>query len=247
MDRGFDRFFGFLEGACNYFTGNGHFILDREKFDVPDDFYTTSYIMNYSLEFIEEAKEALSKVDFRDKDAVNRSLFLKAVIICYKSVIDFIRRYEKLAQELDLKEKNLDRKEELEKISNCCNWIAENPPRTFFEALQMTWFVHLLRWIESNGHSVTIGRLDQFLYPYYEKDTKEASSTTLSSRVLPFQYLIISFNSIFTPSLTTNLSKGLFSNSFNSLSIKVTPNSGYIGTALGLLAKLPTRSSLGWI
>jgi len=58
MDRGFDRFFGFLEGACNYFTGNGYFILDREKFDVPDDFYTTSYIMNYSLEFIEEAKEA---------------------------------------------------------------------------------------------------------------------------------------------------------------------------------------------
>jgi len=122
---------------------------------------------------INKAKEALSKVDFRDKDAVNKSLFLKAIIICYKAVIDFIRRYEKLAQKLALKEKSPDRKKELEKISNTCSWIAENPPRTFFEALQLTWFTHLLLWIDSNAHSQAIGRLDQFLYPYYEKDTKE--------------------------------------------------------------------------
>jgi len=58
MDRGFDRYFGFLEGACSYFTGNSNFVLNRDKFDTPDDFYTTNYIMNYSLEFIEEAKNA---------------------------------------------------------------------------------------------------------------------------------------------------------------------------------------------
>ncbi|MCD6318332.1 formate C-acetyltransferase/glycerol dehydratase family glycyl radical enzyme [Candidatus Aerophobetes bacterium] len=126
---------------------------------------------------IKEAKEALSKIDFRDKDAVNKSLFLKAVIICYEAVIDFIKRYEKLAQQLAPKEKNPDRKKELEEISNACSWIAENPPRTFFEALQLTWFTHLLRWVESNGHSVTIGRLDQYLYPYYEKDIKEGRIT----------------------------------------------------------------------
>lgn len=57
MDRGFDHFFGFLEGACDYFTGSSYFILDREKYDVPEDFYTTNYIMNYSLEFIAESKE----------------------------------------------------------------------------------------------------------------------------------------------------------------------------------------------
>jgi len=122
---------------------------------------------------IKEAKEALSKIDFRDKDAVNKSLFLKAVIICFEAVIDFVKRYAELAQELALKEKNIDRKKELEKISNACGWIAENPARTFFEALQVTWFVHLLLWIESNGHAQAIGRLDQYLYPYYKKDIKE--------------------------------------------------------------------------
>jgi len=126
---------------------------------------------------IKEAKEALSKIDFRDRDAVNKSLFLKAVIICYEAVIDFVKRYAKLAQELALREKNPDRKKELAEISNACGWIAENSPRTFFEALQMTWFTHLLRWVESNGHSVTIGRLDQYLYPYYEKDIKEKRMT----------------------------------------------------------------------
>jgi len=126
---------------------------------------------------LKEAKEALSKIDFRDRDAVNKSLFLKAVIICYEAVIDFIKRYEKLARELALQEKNPDRKKELEKISKACGWITENPPRTFFEALQMTWFTHLLFWVESNGHSVTIGRLDQYLYPYYEKDIKEERIT----------------------------------------------------------------------
>lgn len=122
---------------------------------------------------LKEAEEALSKIDFRDKDAVNRSLFLKAVIICYKAVIGFIRRYEKFAQELALKEKDLDGKKELEKISNACKWIAENPARTFFEALQVTWFIQLLLWIESNGHAQAIGRLDQYLYPYFKKDIKE--------------------------------------------------------------------------
>lgn len=57
MDRGFDHFFGFLEGACGYFTGYSYFILDRERFNVPDDFYTTDYIMTYSLKFIDEAKK----------------------------------------------------------------------------------------------------------------------------------------------------------------------------------------------
>jgi len=126
---------------------------------------------------IKEAKEALSKIDFRDRDAVNKSLFLKAVIICYEAVIDFVKRYAKLAQELALREKNPDRKKELAEISNACGWIAENSPRTFFEALQMTWFTHLLLWIESNAHSQAIGRLDQYLYPYYEKDIKEKRMT----------------------------------------------------------------------
>lgn len=146
--------------------GSGHTVLNYEK-----------PLKKGFKEIIKEAKEALSKIDFRDRDAVSKSLFLKAVIICYEAVIDFVKRYAKLAQELALKEKNPDRKKELEEISNACGWIADNSPRTFYEALQITWFMHLLRWIESNGHSVAIGRLDQYLYPYYEQDIKEKRMT----------------------------------------------------------------------
>jgi arylsulfatase A-like enzyme len=59
MDRGFDRYFGHLAGATNYFSGvamgNTGFSLDRDEFEIPEDFYSTNYIMDYSLEFIEEA------------------------------------------------------------------------------------------------------------------------------------------------------------------------------------------------
>ena len=61
---------------------------------------------------IKEAKIALSKRDFRDKNTIKRRLFLKAVIICYKAITDFIKRYESLAKELALKESNAIRKKE---------------------------------------------------------------------------------------------------------------------------------------
>ena len=154
-------------GARKVSGGSSHTALNYEK-----------AIRKGFKGILEEAKEALSRVDYiSDKDAINKTLFLKAVIICYEAVIKFVRRYEKLAQELALKEKIMDRKKELVEINKACSWIAENPPRTFFESIQMIWFMQLLRWIESNGHSVAVGRLDQYLYPYYEQDIKEKRMT----------------------------------------------------------------------
>lgn len=55
LDRGFDQYFGHLYGSTNYFTGNGDFRLGRDTFNVPEDFYSTNYIMDYSLKYIQEA------------------------------------------------------------------------------------------------------------------------------------------------------------------------------------------------
>lgn len=126
---------------------------------------------------IKQAEEALNKLDFHDKDAINKRLFLEAVIICQKAIINFIKRFEGFAKELADKEDDLKRKKELEIISSICGWIAENPPRTFHEALQVNWFTHLFLWIESNGHSQTIGRIDQYLNPFYMKDLGEGKLT----------------------------------------------------------------------
>jgi formate C-acetyltransferase len=123
---------------------------------------------------LEKAQYALEKAQYEhDKDTVKKVLFLKAVVICYQAVINFIKRYAILAKQLAIKEVDLSRKKELLKIADCCNWIAENPPRNFYEALQTTWFTHLLLWIESNAHSQAIGRLDQYLYPFYRKDIEK--------------------------------------------------------------------------
>jgi len=126
---------------------------------------------------IKKAEEALKRLDLHDKDVINKRLFLEAVIICQKAIIGFIKRFERLAKELAEKEGDLKRKKELEVISSICSWIAENPPRTFQEALQVVWFTHLFLWIETNGHAHAIGRMDQYLNPFYIKDIKEGKMT----------------------------------------------------------------------
>ncbi|MCK5617520.1 hypothetical protein KAR91_87460, partial [Candidatus Pacearchaeota archaeon] len=126
---------------------------------------------------IKEAEEALVTIDFSDRDVIKKVMFLRAVIISLNAAINFAKRYANLAKKLALKERNVQRKRELERICDICNWVPENPARSYWEALQAIWFMHLLRWMESNGHSVSVGRLDQFLYPYYEKDIKEGKLT----------------------------------------------------------------------
>jgi pyruvate formate-lyase/glycerol dehydratase family glycyl radical enzyme len=69
------------------------------------------------------------------------------------------------------------RKQELLVISRNCRHIAEKPPETFYQALQLTLFLQLVLQIESNGHSLSFGRLDQYLYPFYEKDLKAGALT----------------------------------------------------------------------
>ena len=69
------------------------------------------------------------------------------------------------------------RKAELETISRNCAVIAEGAPGLIYQALQLTWFIQLALQIESNGHSVSLGRVDQYLYPFYEEDIRAGRLT----------------------------------------------------------------------
>jgi formate C-acetyltransferase len=69
------------------------------------------------------------------------------------------------------------RREELDQISRICKKISNQQPDTFYEALHLSWFVHLILQIESNGHSFSFGRLDQYLYPFYKKDIEQGTIT----------------------------------------------------------------------
>ena len=119
---------------------------------------------------ISEAQAALNKLEITDADYINRSNFLCAVIESCKAAIEFAHRYAELARETAEKESCPVRKAELERIAENCMHVPEFPASNFYEACQSFWFIQLLIQIESNGHSVSPGRFDQYMYPFYKKD-----------------------------------------------------------------------------
>ena len=126
---------------------------------------------------IDEAKAALSALDVSDPEYVSRTNFLNAVIESCEAVIAYAKRYAKLAMEKAQTESNPSRKEELEKIAKNCARVPEYGATDFHEACQSFWFVQLLLQIESSGHSISPGRFDQYMYPFYKKDIENGKIT----------------------------------------------------------------------
>ena len=117
---------------------------------------------------IEAVKKGLS-ID--DPEYASKRDFCDAAVICLQAVISFAERFAHLARKLALKPIDQKRKNELAEIAAICEKVPARPAKTFWEACQSLWFIHLVLQIESNGHSVSLGRFDQYMYPYYEKQT----------------------------------------------------------------------------
>lgn len=120
--------------------------------------------------------EAESKCRNSSENAKKRSFWNSAIIAC-QAVANFAHRYAKLAQTMACEEKDLIRREELERIAEICQWVPMNPARSFYEALQSFWLVHLALEIENNSWGYSPGRFDQYMYPYYKKDLEEGRLT----------------------------------------------------------------------
>ena len=105
------------------------------------------------------------------KDVVEKRPFLEAVIIVGDAMIDFARRYAILARGMAENEKDQIGKQELLEIAGVCEWVPEHPARTFREAVQSQWFIQTVSRFEQRlGGTVSNGRMDQYLYPYYKRD-----------------------------------------------------------------------------
>ena len=126
---------------------------------------------------IDEAKAALSALDFSDPEYVSRTNFLNAVIESCEAVIVYAKRYATLAKETAGRETNVERRKELEKIAKNCARVPEYGATDFHEACQSFWFVQLLLQVESSGHSISPGRFDQYMYPFYKKDIESGKIT----------------------------------------------------------------------
>ena len=151
----------------NYFyNGIGHLTVD----------YPKVLAIGYSG-IIKEAKAALSALSQGDADFAKRHHFLNAVIISCEAVIGYAKRYAKLADTMADGCQDFERKAELRRIAVNCERVPEFGARNFYEACQSFWFIQMLLQIESSGHSISPGRFDQYMNPYFEKDLKEGAIT----------------------------------------------------------------------
>ncbi|MEA5118286.1 MAG: glycyl radical protein [Propionicimonas sp.] len=115
-------------------------------------------------------EELLAGLDLTDADGQKKAAFYRAVLITLDAVVGFAHRYADLAADLAGTEPDDARRAELAQLSRILATVPEQPASTFREAVQAVWLVQLCLQIESNGHSLSYGRLDQYLYPFYAAD-----------------------------------------------------------------------------
>ncbi|MCJ7422904.1 glycyl radical protein [Candidatus Bathyarchaeota archaeon] len=161
----------------------GHTVLD-------DKIYKKGLV-----DFKKDVDKSTQNLDFvKDADAHKKEEELKAMRIAADALILFARRHADLARKLTRKEKNAKRRRELKKIASVCARVPAHAPRDFWEALQYYWFIHLGVVTELNPwDAFNPGRLDQHLYPFYEKGLREETLTKEEAREL-LQAFWIKFN-----------------------------------------------------
>ena len=158
----------------NYFyNGVGHVTVQYEK------------VLEMGFEGIIARVEAeMAKCSVGDGDYAKRMHFYEAVITSCKAVIHYAHRYAELAREEADKCSDPVRKAELIQISENCYRVPAKGATSFYEACQSFWFVQQLLQIESSGHSISPGRFDQYMYPYYKADLDSGKITRESAQEL---------------------------------------------------------------
>jgi formate C-acetyltransferase len=150
---------GIIRAEGNLTSGDAHISVNIEK------------ILNIGLKgYMHSIDQSQDNLLSSDPDFFKKQDFYNSLRTGIEAFQYFIRRFEKLSSELSECETDPMRQEELLTISRICGNISEKPPSGFYEALQLTWFVQLILQIESNGHSVSLGRLDQYLFRFYKDD-----------------------------------------------------------------------------
>ena len=152
-----------MEGKLN--AGDAHLAVNYPK------------ILKEGLKgYVQRVEDLKANLDLTRPESIDKYVFYNAVLIVLESVKTFATRFSKLAKEMA---ENADdkRKEELLEISRICAKVPYEPATSFREAIQSVWFIQLILQIESNGHSLSYGRFDQYMYPYYKQDVEEGFIT----------------------------------------------------------------------
>lgn len=124
-----------------------------------------------------KAQAELDRCHVGDGDYARRSHFLSAVILSCQAVMEYAQRYAALAEKMAAECSDPVRRNELEVIALNCSRVPAKGAGSFYEACQSFWFVQQLIQVESSGHSISPGRFDQYMYPYYKKDLENGNIT----------------------------------------------------------------------
>lgn len=151
----------------NYFyNGIGHVTVDYKK------------VLAVGYKGIrKEAETALAALHAGDADYGRRAAFLEAVIESCDAAVLFAQRYAGQAAREAERCADAARRQELLQIAENCRRVPENGAASFYEACQSFWFVQMLLQVESSGHSISPGRFDQYMYPYYIRDVEQGKIT----------------------------------------------------------------------
>lgn len=145
-------------------SGEGHMVVDYPM--------VLQYGFKGMMERVFQLKESLT-----DDDGKPEKLdFYHSVEIVFAGVLAYLQRLNALLKEKAMASSG-KRKDELNQLVSDLEFLQENPPYHFRQALLVVWFTHLIEQMESNGHSVSLGRFDQYLYPFLERDLTDGSIT----------------------------------------------------------------------
>lgn len=157
---------GIIKAEGNITSGDAHLAVDY------------GMIMQHGLKYYEDyTKEMLAKLDLTDFRVLKQYHFYQAILIVIEAVRNFAHRYQQLAKQKAMETQDVKRKEELNKIAQMMGKVPYLSADNFYEAIQSMWLVHLVLQIESNGHSLSYGRMDQYLFAYYQKDIDQGILT----------------------------------------------------------------------
>ncbi len=162
-----------------HYAGIGHYVIDYPR------------LLRLGFPgLVEEVQAAYGKLTKKDPEFDEKRDFYEASLMMLKAAQTFLLRHANLALQMAEKENDPKRKSELETIAENCKQVSEGTPKTFWQALQLFTTATSLLLVEGNGHSVSYGRMDQWLYPFYEADMKNKTITKdFAQELLEVQYL----------------------------------------------------------
>lgn len=170
-----DRGEAYLPEEVSVFMETGVFGMEG-KLNAGDAHLAVNYprILKEGIKgYLERVNALQSALDLAQPESIEKYLFYKEERIVLEAVHTFALRYSRLAKEMADKETDSARKQELLEMSDICSRVPYEPASSFKEALQSVWFIQLILQIESNGHSLSYGRFDQYIDPFYEADIQK--------------------------------------------------------------------------